>query len=162
MTVKGTFRRDAELISGPGGRLRLQRRIGPRLLSAALVAAAVLLALYDARVGRTWLGAVHALLGVGFLGLFLRAELDRFYFDGESAVRRWVTLTGVSEARLQAKAITRIAVERAGPRARAWIETKSGEQYALVEGEAWHIEAMAERLAQAIRLAASEPGKLLH
>jgi hypothetical protein len=162
VTVKGTFRSDAELVSGPEGRVRLQRRIGPRLLSGALVVAAALLAVYDARVGRPWIAAVHALLGVGFLGLLLRAELDHFSFDGHSAVRRWLTLSGLRQARLQVKVIARIAVERAGKRARAWIETKSGEQYALVEGEAGRIEAMAEKLAQAIRLAKSEPGKLLH
>ena len=162
MTVKGTFRRDAELISEPQGRMRLQRRIGPRLLSAALVVAAVALAAYDLRVDRPLLASVHALLSVGFLGLLLRAELDRFSFDGHSAVRRWVTLSGVSEARLTVKSIARIAVQRAGKRARAWIETKDGDQYALIEGESEQIEAMAERLAQAIRLAKSEPGELLH
>ncbi len=162
MTVKGTFRRDADLVGGPAG-LRLRRRLGPRLLSAALVAAAALLTLYDARVGRPLLAAVHAVFGLGFLALLIRAELDRFSFDGHSAVRRWVTLSGVSEARLYAKVITRIAVQRAGKKkARAWIETKSGEQYALVEGDAARVEAMAEKLAQAIRLAASESGGVLH
>jgi len=69
-------------------------------------------------------------------------------------VRRWLTLSGVNETRLGVKAISRIGVEHAGSRARVWIETKDGQQVALVDGDAGSVEAMAEKLAQAIRLAA--------
>ena len=61
------------------------------------------------------------------------------------------------------RSIRRIGVERAGKRARAWIETSSGDQVALVEGDAARVEEMAEKIANAVRFAASGPrDELIH
>jgi len=156
--LHGTFRRDLRLVEGPQGTLALVRRTGPRALSIALVLAATALAAIDARAGRPWLAAVHATLVVGFLFLLIRAEMDRFRFDGRAAVRRWLTLGGFCETRLEAKAIARIGVLRTGKRGRVWIETKDGDRYAVIEGKAEEVERIAARLANAVRFAAAEPG----
>jgi hypothetical protein len=42
-------------------------------------------------------------------------------------------------------------------RARAWIEDRSGEQYALVEGDEREVRAIADQLASSLRLARLEP-----
>ena len=156
--MRGTFRRDLRLETARGG-FTLTRRPGPRVLSVSLVLAAAALAVLDALWGKHWIALAHGVLCLGFLALLLRAELDRWEFDGEAAVRRTFALPRLSfdETRLTAKAIQRIGIEHAGKRARCWIETKGGEQYALVEGEARQVEEIAERLAQAVRFAKARP-----
>ena len=161
--MRATFRRDVELVAGPRGSLCLRRRAGPRILSIALVLVATALTVFDARVGRYWLAALHGLLGLGFIALLVRAEFDRFVVEGELVVRRWVSLSGLTEARLDARSISRVGVERLGKRARAWLETRSGEQYALIDGEAQRVEQAAERLVRAITFVAADPrGAELH
>ncbi len=161
--MKGTFRSDADLVEAPRGGLRLKRRAFHRVLSVALVLLAGALAAVDFSAGRRLLGALTAILGVGFLVLLLRAEVDAFVFDGKKLLRRWLTIKGVSEARLEARSVARVGVQHEGKRARAWIETKSGEQYALIEGEAEAVDRAVEQLVQAISFAAADPrGAELH
>lgn len=157
MAMKATFRRDADLVSERTGLLRLRRRTMPRVLSIALVAAAVAIAVVDALLGRRWLAALHGLLALGFVWLLVRAEIDRFWFDGHDAVRRWLSFRGVAEERLVPASITRVGVARSGSRARCWIETKAGDEVALLEGDAEVVEAAADTLARAIRFADSKP-----
>ena len=161
--IKGTFRRDADLVSEPGGGLRLQRRLVPRVISIALVAACAVITAVDALFGRPWLAVVQGALGLGFVGLLVRAELDRFSFDGASVVRRWLSLRGVAEARISPRTISRIGVAQTGKRARCWIETKAGDELALFEGDPAWVEATADQLVQAFRFAAAKPaGEELH
>ena len=161
--IKGTFRRDAELVSEPGGGLRLRRKLVPRVTSVALVAACAAISALDAAYGRPWIAVVQGALGVGFVILLARAELDRFEFDGSNVVRRWLSLRGVAEARISPKTISRVGVARAGKRARCWIETKSGDELALFEGDPAWVEATADQLAQAFKFAAAQPaGEQLH
>jgi hypothetical protein len=157
VTVRGTFRRDARLVEGPDGTLRLQRRGAARALSIAMVALAAAVGAVDLLIGRPAFAAGAALLTAGFAALLVRAELDRFWFDGRQAVRRWITLRGMAEARVPQKRIARLGVAESAGQARLWIETADGDEIALVEGPAPWVEATAAQLADAMRFAASRP-----
>jgi len=56
-----------------------------------------------------------------------------------------------------------VGLERRGVRARAWLEMKNGDNYALVEGRAAEVEQIADRVQHALLLARAEPqGQTLH
>ena len=99
------------------------------------------------------------LLAAAFMAQLVEAELDSWQFDGEEAVRRTSVLRGLHfrELRLRARDIRGVEVAFGGGRARAWIEDRSGEQYALVEGDEREVRAIADRLVSSLRLARLEP-----
>jgi hypothetical protein len=156
--MRGRFRRDLEL--APGGEFRLRRRRGPRLLSAALAFAGVLATAVDVFAFRPWLAAAQLVLSLAFVLLLLLAELDSWSFEGEQAVRRMFDLRalGFREYRVAAKQIRRVSVAAEDGRARAWIETRGGDEYALVEGDEREVLRIVERLQASVRLAAIDPG----
>jgi hypothetical protein len=155
--VRGHFRHDLEL--APGTAFRLRRRTGARLFSALLAMAAVGWGAFDLWMGYRIVGAATVLLAAAFVAQLVQAELDSWLFDGREAVRRTFRLRGLHfrELRLSARDIRGVEVAFGGGRARAWIEDRSGEQYALVEGDEREVRAIADRLAGSLRLARLEP-----
>ena len=153
--MRGSFRRDLELAPGVGFRLR--RKLGPRLLSAALALAGLLATLVDLLAGRSWLAAAQLALSVAFIGLLVQAELDSWRFDGAGAVRRTFVLRQLRfrVLRVEAAQIRRVSIEQDGARARAWIETRAGDDYALVEGAEADVARIVERLSASVKLAAT-------
>jgi hypothetical protein len=63
-----------------------------------------------------------------------------------------------------AREVRRIAYADAGAASRAWLETRDGEEYALVEGRLPRVREVAEEWAHAMRLSTSEapPGDQLN
>jgi len=155
--VRGQFRNDLEL--APGTAFRLRRRAGARIFSALLALAAVGWGAFDLWMGYRIVGAATVLLAAAFAAQLVRAELDSWLFDGREAVRRTFVLRGLRfrELRLSARDIRGVEVAFESGRARAWIEDRSGEQYALVEGDEREVRAIADRLASSLRLARLEP-----
>ena len=155
--MRGNFRSDLEL--APGGAFRLRRKRGPRALSVLLALAGLLATAVDIFAVRPWLAAAQLLLSLGFVVLLLQAELDSWRFDGEEAVRRTFVLRalGFRELRVDARQIRRVGVAAADGRARAWIETRGGDEYALVEGDPGEVQRIAERLTASVHLASIDP-----
>jgi hypothetical protein len=153
--VRGSFRRDLELVPSAFGEFRLRRKRGARLLNVGLALAGLFTTLMDYRTGRTWFAAAQLAMTVAFVALLLRAELDSWRFDGGQAVRRTFRFAALrfEEVRLDAKQIASVAVRRGGARAQAWIETRSGERYALVEGKVAEVDPIVQRLSAAVELA---------
>lgn len=153
--MRGRFRRDLELVPSELGEFRLRRKRGARLLNLALALAGLLTTLLDYRTGRYGFAAAQLAMTVAFVALLLRAELDSWRFDGGQAVRRTFHFGALrfEEIRLEAKQIAGIAVYRGGVLAQAWIETKSGEKYALVEGKQAEVDRIVQRLSTAVELA---------
>jgi hypothetical protein len=149
--VRGTFRRDLTLATGEGASFRLRRRWGARVLSWALVAAAFFATALDLLARRP--------MGIVFLVVQIRAELDGWRFDGSNLVRRRFSLSalGFEELRLKARTIREVGVTTSGRRSRAWIETRSGEEYALVEGSTAEVERIADGIRRSVQLVAVEP-----
>ena len=155
--MRGSFRRDLEL--APDSAFRLRRKRGPRLLSGLLAIAGLLATAVDIFAFRPWLAAAQLMLSLAFILLLLQAELDSWRFDGEEAVRRtfvWRAL-GFREYRLGARQIRRVGLAAADGHARAWIEMRAGEEYALVEGDEAEVRRIVERLAASVHLAAIDP-----
>lgn len=142
----GTFRRDVELAPGDGFRLR--RRAGARALSALLALAGAGWGVFDLWSGRPVIGAATLALAAAFVLQLIHAELDTWRFDGRAAVRRGV--------RVKAAQIRGVEVAFASGHAQAWIETRTGEQYALVEGDETQVRRIADQLILAVRAANSE------
>jgi hypothetical protein len=161
--VQGSFRRDLELLEGKPPTFRLRRRRGARVLSWGLAAAALVATVLDVVANRPLVAALQLTLAVAFIGVLVRAELDSWLFDGRQLVRRSFTGLGFQELRLRARSIREVAVDRVKGRARAWIETADGEQYALVEGGAAEVERIAEGIRRSVLLAAAEPpARMVH
>ena len=133
--MRGSFRRDLEL--APGEEFRLRRKPGPRLLSALLALAGLLATAVDLLAGRLWLAAAQLALSVAFVALLVQAELDTWRFEGAEAVRRTFVLRQLRfrVMRVGATQIRTVSVGHDGTRTRAWIETRDGDAYALVEGD---------------------------
>jgi hypothetical protein len=162
--VRGNFRRDLEL--APESAFRLRRRRGARVFSTLLALAAVGWGAFDLWMGYRVVGAATVLLALAFVVQLLQSELDSWRFDGATAVRRTFVLRGLKfrELRLRARDIRGVEIAFAGGRARAWIEDRSGEQYALVEGDEREVRRIADKLVSSLQLAEMEAprGPLLH
>jgi hypothetical protein len=155
--MHGGFRRDLELIEGRPPTFRLRRRRGARLLSWGLAAAALAATVLDLVARRPLIAAVQLTLAVAFIGVLVRAELDSWLFDGRQLVHRSFTGFGFREVRLRARSIRDVGIDRRKGRARAWIETDAGEQYALVEGREAEVQRIVEGVRRSVQLAAAEP-----
>ena len=153
------FRRDLELAPGP--QFRLRRRLWPRLLSAAGVLGGAGLGIFDIAVGYRLAGGAMLALAIAFVVQLVQAEIDSWRFDGEAAVRRRLVISrlAVRELRLRASEIAGVPIELAGSHARAWIETREGEQYPLVEGGEAEVRRIADRLAALVAVAGTQAPK---
>jgi len=157
--VRGSFRRDLTLAAGEGTTFRLRRSWGARLLSWALATAALVATGLDLLAHRPLIAAGQLTLGIAFIALQVRAELDGWRFDGANLVRRRFSLSpmGFEEVTLRARNIREVGVTSSGRRARAWIETQNGEEYALLEGSAAEVERIADGIRRSVVLAAAQP-----
>ncbi|MFL5456744.1 MAG: hypothetical protein ACJ78X_10115, partial [Myxococcales bacterium] len=93
--MRGTFRRDLTLATGEGASFRLRRRWGARVLSWALVAAAFFATALDLLARRPLVAAIQLTMGIVFLVVQIRAELDGWRFDGSNLVRRRFSLSAL-------------------------------------------------------------------
>jgi len=133
--------------------------------SVALAVVSIAAGLFDVFVHRPWVAAVQLAMAAAFLLLLLRAELESWRFDGTQLVRRTFSLWRMRfrETRLGARSIRGIGVARAAGRARAWVETRHGDQYALVEGDEQEVERIAEVVRGALQLPAPDaPARTLN
>jgi len=162
--VRGSFRRDLTLTPGEGATFRLRRSWGARLLSWGLGAAAIVATVLDLVAHRPLVAAGQLTLGIAFIALQIRAELDGWRFDGANLVRRRFSFStlGFEVVTLRARNIREVGVTSSGRRARAWIETQNGEEYALLEGSAAEVERIADGIRRSVLLAAAQPTKTLH
>jgi len=145
--MKGAFRRDLTLAPGPGFRLR--RRLVARVFSVLLALAALGWGAFDLLAGFWLVGGATLALAVAFVVQLAQAELAGWRFDGVELRSRRV--------RLPAGGIEGVRVVLENGRARAWVETREGEQVALVEGDEEEVRRIAERLSGALRLASLQP-----
>jgi hypothetical protein len=150
--MRGTFRRDLRLAPGP--EFRLTRRVSARVLSVVLAITAIGWGAFDLWAGHRVVGAATAALAVAFVIQLVQAELATWRFDGGE----------LRSARLRVRAseIEGVHVAFSGGRARAWVETRDGEQVALVEGEERDVRRIADQLSGVVRLASSSPPSVLH
>ena len=147
------------LAAGEGTTFRLRRSWGARLLSWGLATAALVATGLDLLAHRPLIAAGQLTLGIAFIALQVRAELDGWRFDGANLVRRRFSLSplGFEELTLRARNIREVGVTSSGRRARAWIETQNGEEYALLEGSAAEVERIADGIRRSVQLAAVQP-----
>jgi hypothetical protein len=150
--VRGTFRRDLTLAPGPG--FRLVRRRSARVLSVLLAASAVGWGAYDLSAGHRVVGLATAALAVAFAVQLAQGELAGWRFEGAELRSRHL--------RVPVDQIEGVHVSFAGRRARAWIETLTGDQVALVEGEEGEVRGIADRLSGTLALAAYPPGRTIN
>ena len=150
--MRGTFRRDLALAPGPG--FRLVRRRSARLLSALLAVAAAGWGAYDLWAGSRIIGLATACLAAAFLAQFVQGELAGWRFEGTELRSR--------RLRVSAKDVESVHVSFLGGRGRVWVETRGGKELALVEGEERDVRRIADRLSDAIRLAAFPPGRTVN
>jgi len=150
--VRGTFRRDLALAPGP--EFRLSRRRSARFLSALLAVAAAGWGAYDLWAGSRVIGLATTALAVAFFLQFIQGELAGWRFEGKELRSR--------RLRVAAKDIESVHVSFLGGRGRAWVETRGGEELALVEGEERDVRRIADRLSDTIRLAAFPPGRTIN
>ncbi|MGZ6123611.1 MAG: hypothetical protein ACXWLR_01550 [Myxococcales bacterium] len=150
--MRGTFRRDLTLAPGPG--FRLVRRRSARSLSLLLVLAAAGWGAYDLWAGHRAIGLATAVLAVAFVVQLAQGELAGWRFQG-AELRS-------GRLRVPAGRIEGVQVAFEGRRARAWIETRGGEQVALVEGEEGEVRRIAERLSRALGRAAYPPDRTIN
>jgi len=162
--VRGSFRRDLTLAAGEGSTFQLRRSWGARFLSWGLATAALIATVLDLVARRPLVAAGQLTLGIAFIALQVRAELDGWRFDGSNLVRRRFSLStlGFEVLTLRARNIREVGVTSSGRRARAWIETQNGEEYALLEGSAAEVERIADGIRRSVQLAAAQPTKTLH
>jgi hypothetical protein len=145
--VQGTFRKDLELSADPG--FTLTRRRSARALSVLLVVAAVGWGIFDLRSGHRVVGLATVALAVAFVVQLVQAERSGWRFEG-SELRS-------HRFRLPAREIEGVHVGFSGKTARAWIETRNGEQVALVEGGEREVRRIADRLSGTLQLASMPP-----
>ncbi|HYS10111.1 MAG TPA: hypothetical protein VEP66_15320 [Myxococcales bacterium] len=141
--MRGTFRRDLELAPGP--EFRLTRRRSARAFSALLAVAAAGWGVFDFFIGHQVIGIATAVLAVAFVVQLVQAELSGWSFEGAELRSH--------RLRLPAGEIDGVHVAFSGKTARAWIETRGGEQVALVEGDEQDVRRIADRLSGTLRLA---------
>jgi hypothetical protein len=163
--VRGSFRRDLTLARGEGATFRLQRRRGARLVAWGLTIAAIVVTGVDLFARPPLMAGLQVAMSAALIALQVRAELDGWRFDGSNLVRRRFSLTalGFELLTVRARSIREIGVTTSGRRARAWIETHDGDEYALVEGSAPEVEQIAEGIRRSVLLAAAQPpSKSIH
>jgi hypothetical protein len=146
--VRGTFRRDLALAPGPGFQLR--RRASARLFSLLLALAAISWGAFDLWAGQRLIGAATAVLAVAFVVQHVRAEQAGWRFE--------LTELRSRTLRLAARDIEGVHLACSGGSARAWVETRDGEQVALLEGDEEEVRRVADRLSGLLRLASMRPG----
>ncbi len=145
--MRGVFRRDLMLAPGPGFRLR--RRMGARAFSALLAVAAVGWGAFDLVAGFRLVGGATLALALAFVAQLVQGELGSWRFDGVELRSR--------RLRLSAKQIQGVHLAFERGRARAWAETRDGEQVALVEGDEQEVRRIADRLSGSLQLASLQP-----
>ena len=150
--MRGTFRKDLTLASGP--EFRLTRRVSARVFSALLALAAVGWGVFDIWAGYRVVGAATALLAIAFVVQFVQLERAGWRFDGAVLRSRSV--------RVPVGDIEGVHMAFSGRTARAWIETRHGEQVALVEGDEREVRRIADRLSGTLQLASMPPGANLN
>lgn len=134
----------------PGAGFRLRRRWSARALSAVLALAALGWGAYDIAAGLWFVGAVTLILAIAFVVQLVQAELNVWRFDGDELRSH--------RCRVEAREIRRVRLGDSGEgRARAWVETRDGEQLPLVEGEEDEVRRIADRLSRALLLATPRP-----
>jgi hypothetical protein len=147
------------------GAFALVRRPAARSLSRLLIAVSLAAAGFDLWVHRPWLALAQLGLMAAFLLLHLIAEARSWRFASDEVVVRTFELgrLRVREEKLRANQISRVGLARQGTRARAWLELKSGQSYALVEGRVDEVEKIAFAVQRAVLLASIEAkGQTLH
>lgn len=146
--MRGVFRKDLELVPGAGFRLR--RRGSARVFSGLLALAALGWGAYDLAAGLHVVGVATLALAAAFVVQLVQAELHAWRFEGDSLRSH--------RFRVEARRIegVRLGGFKAG-RARAWVETREGEELALVEGEEEEVRRIADRLSRAVLLASPQP-----
>ena len=150
--MRGTFRRDLALAPGPDFRLR--RRPSARLSSVLLALAAIAWGGFDLWAGHRLVGAATAVLAVAFIVQFVQAEQAGWRFDGSELRSR--------NLRLRAQDIEGIHLAFSDGWARAWVQTRTGEQVALLEGEEQEVRRVADRLSGLVRMASMPPRAILN
>lgn len=147
------YRRDLTL--APGAGFRLRRRLSARVFSALLALAAIGWGIFDLSVGRLWIGAATIALALAFVVQLVQAELDSWRFEAGTVVRRAFALRELRfrETRLEAHEIAGVQVAFVKGAARAWIETRSGGEVPLVEGDEREVRQIAERLSGSLQSA---------
>ncbi|GAC1338019.1 MAG: hypothetical protein NVS2B9_08990 [Myxococcales bacterium] len=164
--MRGTFLRGVER-PGParGGGLVLRRHRLALLVPLGLAAAGLASMAAELRSGSPLVAALFFALSAAVLALGARTELDTWTFDGAHAVRRTFAPGSLRfrEVRLRASDIRRVGYVDRGLRSRAWLETRGGDDYALVEGDLSRVKEIAEAWASAARVSASiSAGRVLH
>ena len=150
--MRGTFRRDLALAPGPDFRLR--RRPSARLSSVLLALAAIAWGAFDLWAGHRLVGAATAVLAVAFIVQFVQAEQAGWRFEGTELRSR--------KLRLPAQDIQGVHLALSDGWARAWVETRNGEQVALLEGEEQEVRRIADRLSGLVRMASMPPRATLN
>ena len=150
--MRGTFRKDLTLASGP--EFRLTRRVSARVFSALLALAAVGWGVFDLWAGYRVVGAATALLAIAFVSQLVQLERAGWRFDG--------TVLRSRSVRVSARDIEGVHIAFSGRTARAWIETRDGDQVALVEGDEREVRRIADRLSGTLLLASMPPGANLN
>jgi len=140
--------------------MRLRRKRGARRLQILLALASFAAAGFDLFNGKEWIAAAQLALAVAFLAVLGRDEVESWRLEADALVRRTLSLGGVREERLPASQIRGVLVESAGGRARAWVEMRAGEQYALVEGDEADVRRLADRLSGSLKLAKTTRGEM--
>ncbi len=141
--MRGRFRRDLALAPGPDFRLR--RRPSARVSSLLLALAAIAWGAFDLWAGHRLVGAATAVLAVAFIVQFVQAEQAGWRFEGTELRSR--------KLRLPARDIEGVHLAFSDGWARAWVETRTGEQLALLEGEEEEVRRIADRLSGLVRMA---------
>ncbi len=150
--MRGRFRRDLALAPGPDFRLR--RRPSARLSSVLLALAAIAWGAFDLWAGHRLVGAATAVLAVAFIVQFVQAEQAGWRFEGTELRSR--------KLRLPAQDIQGVHLALSDGWARAWVETRNGEQVALLEGEEQEVRRIADRLSGLVRMASMPPRATLN
>lgn len=146
--MRRAFRSD--LVLAPGETFHLRRRPSARICSAALALAALGFGVYDLVAGLWLVGAATLVIALAFVAQLVRAELEVWRFEGEALRSHGF--------RIDARKIRGIRVgESEEGHARAWVETRDGEQLPLVEGDEREVEVIADRLSRALLLASKQP-----
>jgi hypothetical protein len=125
-----------------------------------MIASGAAFAAADLWLQRPIVAAFTGLAALALLALHLRAEVQRWRFDGAQVVRRDLELLRlrVREERLPVAQIEEVGYEERGPRARAWLVTPGG-LLPLLEGKPEAVRQIAADFRNAVALAKAErPG----
>ncbi|HXL39835.1 MAG TPA: hypothetical protein VN928_04740 [Myxococcales bacterium] len=125
-----------------------------RVFSALLAVAAVVWGVFDLWAGYRVVGAATALLAVAFVIQLVQLERAGWRFDG--------TVLSSRRVRVPARDVEGVHIAFSGRTARAWIETRHGDQVALVEGDEREVRRIADRLSGTLQLASMPLGANLN